>query len=378
MAKVKVLAPHRGQRAAFVVNTDRGFLTHRASWATELIKRGYSVRVYAPDSGYSRQIEDMGIEFRDFSLGRESIQVRRAVIAALTLLVSLLAYRPKTVFLVQTAAYALGWPAAILLPRTTFVRVAGGIGRAMTAGRSRGRLVMFALLRAGGALPNVRSLFQTTGDKNWFVGRKLARESRCAVVPGTGIDTSVWYPTEEKPRPLIVLFASRLYEEKGVRQFVQIARKNQDLDVRFVIVGEPDMGVSSAIPTAEIEQWVDEGAVEWWGHADEMLPIFRSAALLVFPSRHPEGTPRTLIEAGACGIPMIVSDQEGCREVVEDGSSGWVVNALDVDYMGRRVRELVNDGELRARFANRSRSIVESKFSSTVVIPAILEFARVA
>lgn len=365
-------------RVAIVVNTDRGFLTHRAVWAAALAGAGSDVRVFAPDTGYAQKIRDLGFEFHDLSLGRESIGGASAAMAGLRLLVALLRYRPSLVFLVQTAAYVLGWPAALLLRGTRFVRVAGGIGRALASDtRAPARLLSLSL-RMGAKCTNVWTLFQLEGDRDFFLRHRFAAAERSTVVGGTGIDTAVWAPSAEKPqgRPT-VLFASRLYDEKGVREFVEVARRLHSARNRFVIVGEPDPGVQTAVSSDEVKSWAASGILEWWGHQDDMLRVMQQSDLIVFPSRHPEGTPKTLIEAAACGVPAVAADQEGCRAVVEDDVSGWIRPATDVDAIAKCVQRILDDPAALARAASFARSQAVARYSLESVLGRVLEFADV-
>lgn len=367
------------RRVAIVVNTDRGFITHRLTWALALAGGGSKIRVFAPDTGYGSRIQSLGLEFRNIDLGRENISPMRALWATVRLFVGLTLFRPQLVFLVQTAAYALGWPAALVLRKSRFVRVAGGVGRALSLHGAPPPRTLLTLLRLGSRLRNVQTLFQLQGDLERFLELGITVANRSDVVAGTGVDTDAWTPNGEsrQGRP-IVMFASRLYEEKGVREFVGVARQLQGADVRFVIVGEPDPGVSSAISRAELESWASEGLIEWWGHRDNMRHIYPQASLMVFPSRHPEGVPRTLVEALACGVPAVVSDQEGCRRVVENGRSGWVIDARDVDGMAALVRSLLTKPSLLEAASKAARDRAIEQFSFEAILTSIFSLVGIS
>jgi glycosyltransferase involved in cell wall biosynthesis len=74
-----------------------------------------------------------------------------------------------------------------------------------------------------------------------------------------------------------------------------------------VLVGRPDDSVSS-ITEAELQAWHDEGVVEWWGRSDHMEQVLPQAAIVALPTSYKEGLPKVLLEAAACGVPMIASD----------------------------------------------------------------------
>jgi glycosyltransferase involved in cell wall biosynthesis len=367
----------RARRVAFIVNSDRAFLTHRASWADALRETGYEPYVLAPDTGYAQEIEALGFRFIKLDLGREDIRPVDGVLAALKILVTLIRLRPRLVFLVQTAAYTLGWPAAYLLPRSKFIRVAGGVGRALglgAAAESRSAKIVRMALRASSRRRNVFSLFQIEGDRQRFVGMRLAEASRSWVIPGTGIDLEIWTAPERDYSGEIVLgFASRLYEEKGVREFAEAADRLRAPGLRFVIVGAPDAGVSTSIPDAQLRSWVADGRLEWWGYQDNMADVFRRFDLLVFPSRHPEGTPRTLLEAAACGVPAVASDQEGCRAVILDGKTGWILDSPSADSITSLLHDVLADRKSLAAASHAARTEAETRFSLDSTLSALFD-----
>lgn len=375
-------ASTRPARAAFVVNTDRAFVTHRSAWATELVSQGYEVHVYAPDSGYGEEISQLGFIFHNLDLGRENISPKIGLLAAWSLFRALISTRPRIVFLVQTAAYTLGWPAAVLLWRSRFIRVAGGMGRALgpkAEESSRSARIVRSSLRISSRLPNVWTLFQLEGDRKRFLSHKLAAKSRSWVVPGTGVDLGQWRARESdrSSHQLTVGFASRLYAEKGIYEFAEAARILSSDSLRFVVVGAPDTGVSTSVPVETLAEWTEDGRLEWWGHQDRMDLVFPQLDLLVFPSRHPEGTPRTLIEAAASGVPVIASDQEGCRAVVADNESGWILPSTSVEVIVEAIRAATADRDALTAAGRRAREVAVAQFSLEGTVRRVLDGAGI-
>src|SRR5690606_14877747 len=88
--------------------------------------------------------------------------------------------------------------------------------------------------------------------------------------------------------------------------------------------------------------------------------------IVVLPSRS-EGAPRSLIEAAACGIPLVATDVPGCREVVRDGLNGYLVPLHDIDALTAAVLRLVRDGELRRRMGEAGREFVLQNLDEEIV-----------
>ncbi|WAJ32011.1 glycosyltransferase [Arthrobacter sp. FX8] len=368
------------KKFVFVVNNDRFFLTHRASWATALAASGGGIIVIAQDTGHSAAIRALGFQFIPLHFGRESVSVQEAAKTASKLLLLLLQLRPHGVFLVATAAYSLGWPAALLLPQTRFIRVITGAGRALTAdsASSGATGVVRRGLGISARFPNVHSLFQLESDRDRFVAERLAAAARSHVVAGTGIDTNTWTPPETYERPLpVVLFAARLFREKGIYEFIDLARDTPKGLAKFVVVGKPDTGVNSSVTDEELKAWQAEKIIEYLGESDDMLGTYRGADIYVLPSTHPEGTPRSLIEAAACGVVAIASDQPGCRAVVKDGETGLIARIEETGSFQAALERLLNDSDYRQFLSDGARDRAVKEFSLHGTLSRIYPIAGV-
>ena len=216
-------------RVLFIVNNDRAIITHRATWVSVLISAGAEVHVAAEDTGSATAIRGLGAKFHNLRLGREKNSAIEDLFALFSTILLVAKLRPDTVVLLATRAYSLGWIPGILMRGTKFIRVITGAGRVLTEmpDRAEGRIVK-VLLRAGAKLENVHTLFQTESDRKLFLGADLAHRDRSSLLEGTGVVVEDWPDVSAMNRPVSnVLFASRLFEEKGVREFVSAAEADR-------------------------------------------------------------------------------------------------------------------------------------------------------
>jgi len=174
-----------------------------------------------------------------------------------------------------------------------------------------------------------------------------------------------------------VLFAARLLWDKGLQEFVDAIRelREQGGEAHFLIAGKPDDGNPAAVPAAQVQSWQDEGLVEWLGHVDDMAELYRSTDIMVLPS-YREGLPKGLIEAAACGLPLVTTDVPGCREVVEDGETGILVNPHDSSALAEAIARLLNDRNLRLSMGRSGREKVLAEFDEKIVIRKTLAVYR--
>jgi len=171
-----------------------------------------------------------------------------------------------------------------------------------------------------------------------------------------------------------VLLASRLLWDKGLAEFVAALRqlRLQGRTVHALLAGTPDPGNPATVPEATIREWVAEGLVSWLGHVDDMAGLLGSVDVVVLPS-HREGLPRTLVEAAACGLPLITTDVPGCREVVSDGVDGLLVPKGDSKALAQAIRRLQENPELARRLGEAARLKARSQFDEHIVIQRTLE-----
>jgi glycosyltransferase involved in cell wall biosynthesis len=190
------------------------------------------------------------------------------------------------------------------------------------------------------------------------------------ILPGSGVDPNDYNPGAKPEEPPIVLFAGRLTRSKGIVEFAEAARvvRAKYPASRFVVCGGIVAGNPAAVSEAGLGVWVGEGAIEWWGHRDDMSSVLSRASIVVLPSHHGEGLPRALLEAAAAARPIITTDTEGCREIGRNGVNGLLVPVGDAEALAKAVLQLLDDPALRAELGRQGRRIVMEEFSLELVI----------
>lgn len=229
-------------------------------------------------------------------------------------------------------------------------------------------LYRFALARAAVVF------FQNPDDLALFVGRKMVRPDQAVLLPGSGVDLERYAPSPQPNGPPTFLLIARLLGDKGVREFVEAARKlrSERADARFQLLGPLDEGNRTAIPRAELDRWVSEGLVEYLGETEDVRPLVEQASAVVLPS-YREGLPRSLLEAAAMARPLVATDVPGCREVVVEGKTGFLCEARDAGSLAAAMAKIAEmSPQQRRAMGMAGRRLAEERFSETVVIDAYL------
>ena len=247
-----------------------------------------------------------------------------------------------------------------------------GLGQVFTTNSLRNRLLrpfVAAMYRV--ALKTSQVIFQNPDDLAAFTERGLVASSKCHVIRGSGVNTKKFFGSQvEKPRnELTIIMVARLLREKGVREYLEAAAlvRAHMPHARICLAGDADVGNPSSISMDEIRKWDPTGNVQLLGHVADVANLLRSANIAVLPS-YREGTPRSMIEAAACELPLVATDVPGCREIVRHGENGLLVAPFDSVALAGAILQLCSDPSMRRRMGLRSREIVETEFAEERVI----------
>ncbi|HEY9381746.1 MAG TPA: glycosyltransferase, partial [Burkholderiales bacterium] len=143
------------------------------------------------------------------------------------------------------------------------------------------------------------------------------------------------------------------------------------LDTRFALIGDVDPHNPSSYTAAELRELTSTGTVEWCGWKDDMQTVFEQSHIVCLPS-YREGLPKALIDAAACGKPIVTTDVPGCRAVVRDGENGFLVPAGDSTALADALLRLLKDPQLRRNMGQAGRAIAEQRFSIERVVEQTL------
>jgi glycosyltransferase involved in cell wall biosynthesis len=249
-------------------------------------------------------------------------------------------------------------------------------GLGLTATRPGLRLrAIRIVLRVAARFPRTVLLFQTTGDE-----QAILRRGRCGVViPGVGVDTKRFRPRTPPPPkpPATVVYLGRAVRSKGLVELTAVLRERPvpDLDLRLYCA--PDETSPGALSRSELEQVASVTGVTVQPPTDRPEEVLAAAHAAILPSVAGEGVSKFVLEALACGTPVLVSSQSGSAEVIEDGLTGRIFDIRDplsIEIALRSVVGLSPEAEAEERSA--CRSVAERRFSLEVILPQVVRLHR--
>lgn len=358
------------KKIAFFVTEDWFFVSHRLKLGRACRERNWHVVVAARASDAAERIRNEGIEPRPIRLRRGSVNPINELVTLFDVFWTMWRVRPDIVHLVGLKLILYGSIASMFFPRMVVVNAVSGLGTLFTTGGSTSRALLrrFVLFVLGHLIRRKHSwvIVQNRDDEAMFSG--VAPSGQTVWIPGVGVDINAFRPTSEPEGPVVAALVGRMLAEKGVREAVEAARilRERGLDLVVRLIGSPDPENPSSISVQTLRQWVDDGLVEWAGHQSDIPGVWRDAHIALLPS-YREGFPKALIEGMACGRSAVTSDAIGCREVIEDGVSGFIVPLYDAEVMADRLEQLGRDADLRERMGQAARRRVETLYADTEI-----------
>jgi glycosyltransferase involved in cell wall biosynthesis len=214
-------------------------------------------------------------------------------------------------------------------------------------------------------------------DFRLFHKENIINIRQSEILPGSGVDTNKFTPlVSDKKNKIRFLHASRLIWEKGIAEYVDVAReiRKDYKNVEFYILGFLDVKNTGAIQKEHIDGWVQEGVITYLGTTDNIKSIIKYIDCIILASYYREGTPKILLEGASMGKPIITTNSVGCRDVVEQGVNGYLVEPRNRLSLYASVIKFLNLNEQeRDIMGKSSRAKMVKEFDEKIVISKYLK-----
>jgi len=174
----------------------------------------------------------------------------------------------------------------------------------------------------------------------------------------------------------VFVFVGRIVSDKGINELIKAFSELQTVEnkpagIKLLLVGglENDLDPLNPETLAEINQNKDIISV---GFQQDVRSFFAIADALVFPS-YREGFPNVVMQAGAMGLPSIVSDINGCNEIIVEGENGLIIPPKNVEKLKEKMLTLARDKNLYIKLKENSRRMIKNRYEQSMVWKALLE-----
>ena len=364
----------------YFITEDWYFYSHRLPIARAARDAGFEVIVITRVDKHRGLIMNEGFKLIPIALKRRSRNLISELISFIEIIRIYRHEKPDIVHQVAIKPILYGSLAARITGVSSVVNAFAGLGYIFVAEGWKAKLFrkIFSLaFRLVFFSKSVCCIFQNPDDIKLFVEKGIVEKEKTVLIRGSGVDTNRFHLTPEINGQPIVVLASRMLWDKGISEFVDAVRqlKKRGVDLRAVLVGNPDSENPSSISKSILIKWKNDELVEWNGYEDNMPEVFKRSNIVVLPS-YREGLPKVLLEAASCGRAIIATDVPGCREIVHHNVNGLLIPPYDSISLANALNELIEDQERRATMGACGREIVEEQFSEKIVVRQTMELYK--
>jgi glycosyltransferase involved in cell wall biosynthesis len=169
-------------------------------------------------------------------------------------------------------------------------------------------------------------------------------------------------------------FVGRLVGDKGLNELVEAFEKLKDngiSNIRLLMVGPKEANLDP-LKHDTLEIMDEDSDIMLCGNQSDVRPYYAASDAFVFPS-YREGFPNTVLEAGAMGLPSIVTDINGSNEIISDKENGLIIPSHDADALYRAMKYFVENKDEIGRMGTKAREVIEQKFEQGMIWGELLK-----
>lgn len=360
------------------------FITSNTSWylynfrkntIISLIRSGYTVSVIAPKDNYSVKLIELGVYYYEIRIDQGGKNPYKDLLSLISFLKIysrnkvdvVLNFTPKNNIYSTLAARFFNIPVINNIAGLGYIFISETISSKIA------RLLYRCSQRYASKI-----FFQNDDDRKLFLDSGIACSQIAERIPGSGADLSRFSLSPAKDDSVVrFLLIARMLYDKGIEYYVEAARilkRKYGNSVEFRLLGFLDVSNPSAVSKAQMQSWVDEGIVSYLGVSDKVEDEIAQVDCMVLPSFYREGVPKSLLEAGAMGKPIVTTDNVGCRETVDDGINGFLCEPRSTSSLVVALDKMIlMTHQQRLTMGEASRRKIETEFDERIVIQKYLD-----
>lgn len=351
----------------FLVNHDVVIYNFRQELVERLRADGHEVVISSP---YGERIEDLkalGCEFREIEISRHGMNPAQELKLLNNYIKLLKAVRPDIVLTYTIKPNIYGGIASALLG-IPYVANITGLGTAVENG---GMVQKLTVLLYKLAFVNVqRVFFQNEENRKFFADRRIA-VSKHGMLPGSGVNLQRFAPL---PYPegdtTEFVFISRIMKEKGADHYLDAA---EAIRAKYPNTVFHVCGFCEEHYEARLKDLQERGVIVYHGMVRNIKTVLERTHCTIHPTFYPEGLSNVLLESCACARPIITTDRSGCREVIDDGVNGFVVQQRSTPDLIEKIEKFLTlTYDQRKAMGQAGRAKVEREFDRQIVVEAYL------
>lgn len=354
-------------KLVFIGNSAWGMYNFRRPLFEHYINNGHEVIVVSPyDAQYLPCLEQIGCKCHTIKIQPKGNNPLKDLATMMQIRNILKKEKPNCCFFytIKPNIYGSIAAASLALP---FVPITTGLGYVFLVDNIVSKIAK--LLYKIAFKKATKVWFLNEDDALSFKNANLIEDDKIEILKGEGIDVSK-FEVHKEPEDVSFLLVARMLWDKGIGEFVAAANilKKKYPHVKFKLLGGLGIDNPSAISKEKMQEWIEEGGIEYLGQTSDVKPYLYNSTCIVLPS-YREGIPFSLMEGAASARPLIATNAIGCKEVVDNGITGFLCNIKDSQDLALKMEKIIlMTKEERTEMGLKGRHKIENEFGINQVI----------
>ncbi|PAV31094.1 glycosyltransferase family 1 protein [Virgibacillus profundi] len=358
----------KAKKVLILVNHDVVIYNFRLELVEKLLEDGYEVFISSP---YGERIDDLvniGCKYIEATINRHGLNVYQEWKLLKYYKKIMKQIKPDVVLTYTIKPNIYGGLAAKSL-RIPYIANITGLG---TAVENEGIMQKVSVALYKAAFQKVSKVFfQNEENRQFFVNNKIAI-GKHEVIPGSGVNLK-HFNLLEYPSSSIVefVFISRIMKEKGIEQYIEAAKY---IRANYPFTKFHILGFCEGDYEEELNSLEKEDILQYHGMQRDIRKFLSTSHCTIHPTYYPEGMSNVLLESAASGRPIITTNRSGCREIVDEGINGYLVEQKNSENLIRKIEEFISlSHEQKSEMGLAGRKKVEREFDRQIVVNAYLK-----
>ena len=363
------------KKILYFCNVDWFFISHRLPIGLAAIDEGYEVHLSTKFTGAEDDLISYGFKIHPIEIDR-NFNLIKTIKSFFQIVFLIRTIKPQIIHAITIKPIIFAGVASKFFRNVGFVSSISGLGYVFISSDLKALLTKFLVklvYKFVFSKEKLKVIFQNSDDLNVIQEICKIQKSKFLLIRGSGVDLHFYKPKKKNSNSQKILFASRLLKSKGLFEFIEAAKELNSKKVKFLVAGILDKDNPDFVSQEQINDWESLGLIKFFGYIKNMKDLICDSSIVVLPSYYGEGLPKILIEAAACGKPVVTTDHQGCRDAIIPDKTGILVPIKDSSALTRAIKKLINSPKLCEQMGKEGRKLAISDFDIQNVIEKHLE-----
>lgn len=355
------------KRILILANNDVGLYKFRKE-LIDLIVKKYEVYISVPYGDFVPHLKNIGCKFIDTAISRRGTNPLTDMKLLMNYKKIIKEIKPDVVLTYTIKPNVYGG-LACRIHGVPYITNITGLG---TAVEKPGLLQKFTTFLYKISLKEASCIFLQNKENRNFLEKNKVINSNAKLIPGSGVNLNYYsllnYPSDTT---INFLFIARVMKEKGIDQFLDASEsiKKKYPNTQFHILGFCEDAYEE-----KLKEMQDKGFIKYHGMQNDVREFHKISHCTIHPTYYPEGMSNVLLESAACGRPIITTDRSGCREIVDVGVNGYVIQQKNSEDLIKKIELFMKlDNNARKKMGIAGREKVENEFDRQIVLKSYME-----